>query len=184
MENTKIQLKNSEQIKAKFAEITTPFINQMSDKLVTSLYDVLQPTVKTHKIKAPIINKFKDDMINKWTEKFDTMWETKHLDERITALNELKQQYELNTPNNKAWRAHGHTPEQQTQFIRNRQMSTFICYMQDLLEKQSKELQELILKVDERRNFFNEVSKRRSKTIEEIDSKLVELQNAYTTAGE
>lgn len=38
-------------------------------------------------------------------------------------------------------RAHGHTAEEQTQFIRNRQMTTYINYMQEILGNQSKELQ-------------------------------------------
>lgn len=38
-------------------------------------------------------------------------------------------------------RAHGHTAEEQTQLCRNRVMATHLLHMEELIEKQSHELQ-------------------------------------------
>ncbi|XP_055320990.1 uncharacterized protein LOC129577620 [Sitodiplosis mosellana] len=175
--------KSVQQIKSKFNEICTPFVNQMSDKLVTSLNDIIKPTNKTLKLKQ-FEDKFKADMIKKWHEEFDTLWETKQLEQRLTKLNELKQQHKPKGPNEKAWRAHGHTAEQQTQHSRNRQMSVHLLKMRELLSEQSNELQKMILEVEQRRNYFNDLSKRRGKVIEEMDAKLVELQPKLIEADE
>lgn len=69
---------------------------------MTSLNEIVKSTNKTLKLKQ-FEDKFKTDMIKKWHEEFDTMWETKQLDRRLAALNELKQQYKLMGPNEKAW---------------------------------------------------------------------------------
>lgn len=64
--------------------------------------DILKPTNKKFKIKQ-FEDKFKEDMVKRWLEQFDSMWEVKKLDERLTALNELKQQQKLKGHNEKAW---------------------------------------------------------------------------------
>lgn len=64
--------------------------------------DILKPTNKTFKLKQ-FEDKFKADMIKKWHEEFDTMWETKQLVTRIATLNELKKQHQLKGSNEKAW---------------------------------------------------------------------------------
>lgn len=48
-------------------------------------------------------DKFKTDMLDKWIDEFDTLWETKKLNERLTTLNALKQQHRQNGVIEKAW---------------------------------------------------------------------------------
>lgn len=73
-----------------------------SDKLVTSMSDILKPQNTKFKLKQ-FEDKLKRDMHTKWIEEFEIIWETKKLDERITVLNSLKQEYKQKGLINKAW---------------------------------------------------------------------------------
>lgn len=69
---------------------------------MTSVSDVLkQANTKFKPQKCE--EKFKTDMLDKWIDEFDTMWETKKLNERLTTLNALKQQHRQNGVIEKAW---------------------------------------------------------------------------------
>lgn len=48
-------------------------------------------------------DKFKSGMIDKWVDELNTVWETKNLHDRLTVLNEKKQQLHQEGSVDKAW---------------------------------------------------------------------------------
>lgn len=73
-----------------------------SGKLVSSLNDILKQSntkFKPHRFES----KFKADMLEKWNDEFNIMWEANKLTERLTTLNALKQQQQQSGTIGKAW---------------------------------------------------------------------------------
>lgn len=73
-----------------------------SGKLVSSLNEILKQSntkFKPHKFES----KFKADMLEKWNDEFNIMWEENKLTERLTTLNALKQQQRQSGTIGKAW---------------------------------------------------------------------------------
>lgn len=64
--------------------------------------DILRPQNTKFKLKQ-FEDKLKRDMLAKWIEEFETMWEARKLGEQLTTLNSLKQEYKQNGSISKAW---------------------------------------------------------------------------------
>lgn len=76
-----------------------------SDKLVANLNEVLKTSNTTFKVKK-FEEKFKNDMLDKWHDEFNTIWTTKELHQRLTELNDKKQKQQLlqeNESTKNAW---------------------------------------------------------------------------------
>lgn len=79
-----------------------PLTQNYSDKLITNVNDILKTSNTTFKAKK-FEEKFKNSMMDRWIDEFNTVWEQKNLHERLTVLNAKKKQIKQEGGAEKAW---------------------------------------------------------------------------------
>lgn len=72
-----------------------------SERLITNVNDILKTTDKKLKL-TQFEEKFRKDLIGKWSAELETLWLSKNINNKLIEINELKHKYKHNA-NDKAW---------------------------------------------------------------------------------